>query len=145
MQVDVQYAVGREGLPAESAIVRWVQAASPGPDAEVVVRIVDIPEIARLNASYRGRTGPTNVLSFTFDPPPGIPNLLLGDVVVCAPVVAEQARDQGKALMAHWAHMVVHGVLHLRGFDHQTEAEAQCMETLEKQILGQLGYDNPYE
>jgi len=145
MQVDVQYAVGRDGLPAEPAIVRWVQAASPGPDAEVVVRIVDTPEITRLNTSYRGRTGPTNVLSFPFDPPPGIPNRLLGDVVVCAAVVAEQARDQEKEVMAHWAHMVVHGVLHLRGFDHRTETEAQRMETLETQILAQLGYDNPYE
>jgi len=145
MQVEVQYAVRAEGLPDKETIARWAEAAAPGPDAEVVVRIVDAAESAALNASYRGRRGPTNVLSFPFEPPPGVPNRLLGDIVVCAPVVAEQARDQGKDAIGHWAHMVVHGLLHLRGFDHQTDEEARHMEALETRILDRLGYENPYE
>jgi probable rRNA maturation factor len=145
MQVEVQYAVIGESIPTEASIERWVEAASTDPEMEIVVRIVDTYEITKLNTTFRGRTGPTNVLSFPFEPPPGIPSRLSGDVVVCAPVVAEQAREQGKEAMAHWAHMIVHGVLHLRGFDHQTKEEARRMESLEIRILEQLGYDNPYE
>jgi probable rRNA maturation factor len=116
----------------------------PG-DHELVVRIVDEAESAALNDRYRGKPEPTNVLSFPCESPPGLALPHLGDLVICAPVVEREAREQGKPSEAHWAHMLVHGLLHLRGYDHQNEAEAETMEALESAILGQLGYPNPYE
>jgi len=146
VQVDVQYAATGDGLPSAQDVETWVAAAlMRGPErAELTVRIVDEAEITQLNRTYRGRSGPTNVLSFPYDALPGVVLPLLGDVVVCAPVVAREARQQGKPPQAHWAHMVVHGTLHLLGYDHGDEAEARKMEGLEKEILARLGYGDPY-
>lgn len=144
--VDVQYACEGPDLPAPEELVAWAQAAlaDRAEGAELTVRIVDEAEGARLNRTYRGRNGPTNVLSFPFERPAGVPCALLGDVVVCAPVVAREALEQGKALRAHWAHMVVHGILHLLGYDHEREEEALIMESLEAAILARLGFPDPY-
>jgi len=110
------------------------------------LRLVDEAESADFNQRYRGKVGPTNVLSFPFDPPPGgRGRCYLGDLVLCAPLVAREAAEQGKSPEAHWAHLVVHGVLHLLGHDHLDEAEAQAMEALETGILADLGYPPPYE
>lgn len=142
--IDIQQAC-EDPCPEPEQIQQWVKRALADIPAEVCLRIVDKVEMAALNQRYRGKAGPTNVLSFPFDPPPGVPETFLGDIVVCAPVVAKEAREQGKSLSAHWAHMVVHGVLHLRGYDHISPQEAQAMEQLETEILAQLGFDNPYQ
>lgn len=146
LRLEAQYASEASGLPSEEDLSRWAAAAlrEPG-DYELVVRIVDEAESAALNDRYRGKPGPTNVLSFPFESPPGLELPHLGDLVICAPVVEREAREQGKPSEAHWAHMLVHGLLHLQGHDHQDEAEAEAMETLESAILAQLGYPNPYE
>jgi probable rRNA maturation factor len=109
------------------------------------VRITDEAEIRELNATYRGKDYATNVLSFPFEAPPGVDIPLLGDIVVCAAVVAREAAEQEKPLQAHWAHMVIHGTLHLLGYDHIEEADAEEMEGLEIRLLADLGYANPYE
>lgn len=148
--VDVQYAVDEEAvdpaIPGTADFERWVRAALAGEReaAEVSLRVVGVEEGAELNASYRGRSGPTNVLSFPCDSPPGMEPPLLGDVVMCAPVVAREAREQGKPGAAHWAHMTVHGILHLLGYDHETPGEADVMERREARILATLGYADPY-
>jgi probable rRNA maturation factor len=147
LALDVQRASVAAELPGEAQLRRWARAALAdiGGNHELTVRIVDAPESAALNAEYRHKQGPTNVLSFPFEAPPGMSSRLLGDLVLCADVVQHEAREQGKSPQAHWAHMIVHGVLHLRGFDHLTTVEAQAMETLETEILACLGYPNPYE
>lgn len=145
VEVDLQIASAAGDLPAAADVRRWAQAAwLQARPAEVTVRIVDEPESAELNARYRGRQGPTNVLSFPFEAPPGVPTTLIGDLVVCAPVVAREAKAQGKTPDAHWAHMLVHGMLHLQGHDHLEAAEAERMEALEREILAGLGYGDPY-
>ncbi len=145
--VDVQRVV--DDGPDEEDIRRWVQAALAAEgrdgDAELTVRIVGEDEITELNRRYRHKDRPTNVLSFPFEAPPGVETDLLGDLVIAAPVVAREAREQGKPLTAHWAHLVVHGTLHLLGHDHQTEAEAEIMEGREIAILASLGYPDPYQ
>jgi len=155
LTVDLQLALDdgeppSRGLPDTKQIEQWVEAALKAAnyraeEAELTVRIVSEPESAELNQAYRHKSGPTNVLSFPFEPIPELPMPLLGDLVVCAPVVTHEAEEQGKPLEAHWAHMLVHGSLHLLGYDHIEEAEAEAMETLEIAILSALGYDNPYE
>jgi len=144
--VDVQYGVSRAGLPTAADIRRWAAAALAGgpADAELSVRVVDEEEGAQLNQAYRHKQGPTNVLSFPFEAPPYIDSPLLGDLVICAPVVEREAREQGKAVAVHWAHMVVHGTLHLLGYDHQDEAQAREMEAREIEMLTRLGYPDPY-
>ena len=145
VRVDLQLASEAGGLPSAAEVGHWVQAAwLQQRPAEVTVRIVDEPESAALNERYRGRRGPTNVLSFPFEAPPGVPTTLIGDLVLCAPVVAREAAEQGKAADAHWAHMLVHGMLHLQGHDQQEAEEAERMEALEREILGGLGYGDPY-
>jgi probable rRNA maturation factor len=114
-------------------------------ESALVLRLVDRSESESLNSRYRGKGGPTNVLSFAADLPEEVALPLLGDIVICAPLVAEEAAGQGKAERDHWAHLVVHGVLHLLGYDHQDPAEAQRMEKLEVEILNQLGIADPYE
>lgn len=147
LSLDVQRAAAGAEIPADAALRRWARAAlaDVGGRHELTVRIVGVAESAALNAQYRYKRGPTNVLSFPFEAPPGMSSALLGDLVVCAEIVLREARAQGKSAQAHWAHMIVHGVLHLRGFDHTSPAEAAEMETLETEILARLGYHNPYE
>ncbi|MCA1805904.1 MAG: rRNA maturation RNase YbeY [Xanthomonadaceae bacterium] len=145
--LDVQQALDAADLPAPEQLLHWVEAAleTENHGVELVIRLVDEAESAELNEAYRGKTGPTNVLSFPFDMPPEVEETrLLGDLVICAPVVRREAAEQGKTEPAHWAHLVVHGTLHLQGYDHQTEAGATEMEGLERQILARLGYPDPY-
>ena len=144
--VDVQYAMAVDGRPGEDTIRQWVLQTGPEQkkDAELTVRIVDEAEITALNHRYRGKDGPTNVLSFPYEGIPGVATELLGDIVICAPVVASEAVAQHKPLDAHWAHIVVHGVLHLLGFDHQHDDHAHQMEAREAELLASLGYANPY-
>ncbi|MCL7946046.1 rRNA maturation RNase YbeY [Marinobacter sp. ATCH36] len=146
LTVDVQRAVEASGVPEDADLERWAQAAWLGEDpSEVTVRIVTVAESAELNGQYRGKSGPTNVLSFPFEAPAGITVPLAGDLVICAPVVEKEAAEQHKALAEHWAHMVVHGMLHLQGYDHIDDSDAGVMEALEIRLLGQLGFSNPYE
>ena len=145
IEVEVQYAADAEGLPAAADFRRWVVAAlGEVADAELAVRVVDREESRRLNATYRGKDAPTNVLSFPADLPPGVDLPLLGDIVICAPLVAREADEQHKALADHWAHLTVHGVLHLLGHDHRTDEEAAAMEALETRILAGLGCADPW-
>jgi len=151
MNVDVQIAADAAGIPASDSIRDWVQRAvdvtEPGRDADVSVRIVDEQEMRALNRDYRDQDKPTNVLAFPagddgFAPPGETP--LLGDIVVCAGVVAREAAEQGKPPGHHWSHMLVHGTLHLLGHDHVTDPQAQAMEALERRILESLGIADPY-
>ncbi|MDO5610962.1 MAG: rRNA maturation RNase YbeY [Pseudomonadota bacterium] len=150
LEVSVSYAAPRKGVPASSSFRRWVQAALEGRirEADLAIRIVDDEEGQALNRHYRGKDYPTNVLSFPAERPPGLPKNarfpLLGDLVICAPVVAREAIEQGKPLNAHYAHLTVHGALHLLGWDHENEPEALAMEQLEREILAELGIDDPY-
>lgn len=143
--VEVQRAL--DAGPAEADIQRWVEAAlqhEQRDNTELTVRIVDEAESAALNSQYRGKDYPTNVLSFTYDIPAEVEMNLLGDLVICAPVVQHEAGQQGKAEQAHWAHMIIHGVLHLLGFDHLNDSDAQNMERHEIAILAKLGFPDPY-
>lgn len=132
--------------PTDEQLMRWTQSAAKGieDEMEIVIRIVDEAESQVLNRDYRGKDQPTNVLSFPFEAPAGLPRDYLGDLVICAPVVSREAAEQGKSLEAHWAHMVIHGMLHLRGYDHLNDAGAAEMEGLELEILSELGYPDPY-
>jgi len=146
LELDVQYACASSDVPDEAALRDWALAAL-GDDrtpVELVIRIVDEPESRALNSQFRGKDKPTNVLSFPFEAPPGVDCNLLGDLVICAPVVQQEAAEQHKQPDHHWAHMVVHGVLHLRGYDHCDEQQAADMEALEKQILQGCGIADPY-
>jgi probable rRNA maturation factor len=125
-------------VPSDSLLRRWARAALQK-RAEVTLRIVAATEARRLNREYRGKDYATNVLTFIYDDVP-----LAGDVVICAPVVAREAREQGKAVSAHWAHLLVHGLLHLQGEDHERDDEARRMERREKRILAGLGFPDPY-
>lgn len=165
IEVDVQY--GDElsdeqcaELPTPEQITAWIEAALTGvavpvhhrtgapyqarDEAQLAVRIVGIAEGTALNQTYRHTRGPTNVLSFAVDAAASLPVPLLGDIVICAPVVEREAREQHKEVHAHWAHMVLHGTLHLLGYDHMDDSQAQEMETLETQILAGLGFSDPY-
>ena len=145
--VDLQIATENiEGLPTEEQIAQWATAAvqPEGGEVEMTVRIVDEAESHELNLTYRGKDRPTNVLSFPFECPDEVELPLLGDLVICRQVVEREAAEQEKPLMAHWAHMVVHGSLHLLGYDHIEDDEAEEMESLETQIMQGLGFDDPY-
>ncbi|HIJ21948.1 MAG: rRNA maturation RNase YbeY [Gammaproteobacteria bacterium] len=150
MELVLQRATEVDGLPDVTAFTKWAEMAlaSMGVTVagELVVRVVDEMESAELNQQYRHKSGATNVLSFPFEVPPGVPleELPLGDLVVCAPVIQREAREQDKTEGAHWAHMVVHGVLHLLGLDHIDPQQAVVMEEKEVGILKQLGISNPY-
>lgn len=149
--VDVFQACDDNTIPAADVVKNWIvlaaNAAGHSSDIEVSVRIVDADESRALNHEYRGKDKPTNVLSFPAGRIEGLPNdvpVQLGDIVVCASVVGEEAIEQGKAIADHWAHMLVHGTLHLMGYDHETDAEAAEMEALETQILMKSGLKDPY-
>jgi len=160
-EVSIQFAAGKKGVPHPGSLRRWAQAAmnqiplTPGlgkavrQGAGIAIRIVGAAESRRLNAAWRGKDKPTNVLSFpsglTIAPGPmSASPVPLGDLVICAPVVVREAREQGKAPQAHWAHMVVHGVMHLLGYDHEIDRDAELMEAREVALLAKLGYANPY-
>jgi probable rRNA maturation factor len=145
--VTVQNASRSAAVPTPADVRRWARAAlADGVRGEVTVRIVDEGESAELNSRYRGKKGATNVLSFQTESPRAAGDELLpfGDVVICADVVEREAREQGKALAAHWAHMVVHGTLHLQGFDHEQRRAAAAMEAHERTLLAKLGFPDPY-
>ncbi|KGQ18656.1 Metalloprotease [Lysobacter dokdonensis DS-58] len=146
LDVSVEYALPRAGLPAAVSFRKWVGAALKGRirEADLALRIVGTREGRALNRHYRGRDYATNVLSFPAELPEGVVLPLLGDIVLCAPVVAREAREQKKALADHWAHLTVHGTLHLLGWDHEDAREAECMEQLEREILAEMGIGDPY-
>lgn len=152
LDVGVSYALSRRGLPAAVSFRKWVAAALDGRirDADLAVRLVGSKEGRALNRHYRGKDYATNVLSFPADiadgvkMPKGIKMPLLGDLVLCAPVIAREAKEQRKPLAAHYAHLTVHGTLHLLGWDHEDAREAECMEQLEREILASLGLPDPY-
>jgi probable rRNA maturation factor len=144
--VGVSYGLSRKGIPAPASFKRWAEAACQGriKRADIAIRIVDAPEGRRLNHHDRGKDYATNVLSFPAELPDGMQLPLLGDLVICAPVVANEAADQGKALGAHYAHLTIHGVLHLLGLDHGNPREAEAMEAIERGLLADLGFSDPY-
>ena len=147
MIIDLQIACEQEtGLPTAEQIEQWATAAvQPKSDeVEMTVRIVDEAESHALNLNYRGKDRPTNVLSFPFECPDEVELPLLGDLVICRQVVEREAQEQDKPVIAHWAHMVVHGSLHLLGYDHIEDDEAEEMESLETQIMTGLGFADPY-
>ena len=140
LNLSVQYACNADGLPSRTQVRQWARAALEG-GGQVTVRYVDAEEGQVLNNDYRGKNYATNVLSFVYENDP----LTVGDLVICAPVVAREAGEQKRALEAHHAHLVVHGMLHLQGYDHETStADAEVMEQKEKEILAGLGYPDPY-
>lgn len=145
--LDLQIATEDEQqLPTEAQLSTWLNAVVKRfqDSAEVTIRIVDNTESQQLNNDYRGKDKPTNVLSFPFEVPDGIELDLLGDLVICKQVVEQEAQEQQKPLTAHWAHMVIHGTLHLLGYDHIIDAEAEEMESLEAEIMLELGFEDPY-
>ncbi|MEZ9453284.1 rRNA maturation RNase YbeY [Vibrio splendidus] len=147
IELDLQIAVENEqGLPTEQDIQLWLDKTIPQfqENAELTVRIVDTEESHQLNHDYRGKDKPTNVLSFPFEVPPGMELDLLGDLIICRQVVEKEAEEQSKPLLAHWAHMVVHGSLHLLGYDHIEDDEAEEMESLETEIMQTMGFEDPY-
>ena len=150
LDVTINYAVPRIGIPAAMSFRKWVAAALANRirEADLAIRIVGTKEGRALNRHYRGKDYATNVLSFPAELPEGLPKdvkmPLLGDLVLCAPVVAREAKEQKKPLAAHYAHLTVHGVLHLLGWDHDDEREAECMEQLEREILATMGIADPY-
>ncbi|EKD73476.1 MAG: hypothetical protein ACD_45C00306G0001 [uncultured bacterium] len=145
----IQKATKQCFIPKVALLRQWADAAllSRSEPAEITLRIVSLEEITMLNTQYRHKQGPTNVLSFPYDGPPELQlkRRLLGDIVICPAILEEEAVAQQKPLPAHWAHMVIHGVLHLQGYDHQNDKEASAMEALETNIMHQLGFNNPYE
>lgn len=145
--VSIQIATNDDNIPSEEDFCRWVAAALPEnrQDWELTVRIVSLGESEALNQQYRQKAGPTNVLSFPSDLPPELNIPFLGDLVICAAIVEQEAEAQQKSLEAHWAHMTVHGTLHLLGYDHLEDAEADAMEALETSILQTMNYPAPYE
>ncbi|KAA2284818.1 rRNA maturation RNase YbeY [Arenimonas fontis] len=146
LEVCVSYGLPRKGLPTAASFRKWVAAAARGRirRADLAIRLVDEKEGRALNRHYRNKDYATNVLSFPAELPEGVNLPLLGDLVICAPVVAREAAEQGKPLAAHYAHLTVHGVLHLLGLDHEDEREAEAMEQIEREILATLGYPDPY-
>lgn len=146
IDLNLQIACAVPGLPTRAKFRRWVAEACAGrrERVEVTIRIVDSREGQALNRDYRGRDYPTNVLSFPAEGVADFAPALLGDLVICAPVLAIEAAERGRALEFHWAHLVVHGCLHLLGFTHDREVEAAVMENLERDLLHRLGYPDPY-
>jgi probable rRNA maturation factor len=145
LSLSVQYACKDEALPSRQKIRRWVQKSLEGDSAEVTVRFVDAEEGQMLNREYRHKDYATNVLSFPYVPNPD----MAGDLVLCLPVVLKEAQAQKKPVDAHFAHLIVHGMLHLQGYDHETgddgdESSAEVMEAREREILAALGYPDPY-
>ncbi|MBD1572257.1 rRNA maturation RNase YbeY [Vibrio sp. S17_S38] len=147
IELDLQIVVENgDALPSQDQFQQWLDAVIPlfQPQAEVTIRVVDTNESQQLNRDYRGIDKPTNVLSFPFEAPPEVEIDLLGDLIICQQVVEREASEQNKPLNAHWAHMVIHGSLHLLGYDHIEDEEAEEMESIETEIMQKLGFDDPY-
>ena len=146
LSIDIQKACASEDSPGEDSIKRWVSAAirDERDECELSIRIVDEQESADFNQRYRGKSGATNVLSFPFDAVTPEPLPILGDLVICAPVLVREASEQQKTTTAHWAHIVIHGVLHLLGYDHIEDQDAEQMESLETEIMLILDFPPPY-
>jgi len=144
--LDLQIACDEQRLPSQQDFELWLQAvlSTVKPDAEVTIRLVEPSESQELNHQYRGKDRPTNVLSFEFEAPPMLELDLLGDLIICKQIIEKEAIEQEKPLLNHWAHMVVHGTLHLLGYDHIDDDQAIEMESLEKEILANLAIDDPY-
>ncbi len=145
--LELQLACDDINIPPHEQIEKWAGVALETIGTSnfgLTLRVVDEKEISDLNKEYRGQSTVTNVLSFPFDPIPGIEEFFLGDIVICAAVVEREAGSQGKSSQAHWAHMLIHGILHLSGYDHMVDQEADEMEALEVEILSTLGFSNPY-
>lgn len=151
MSVELQIVSTYLPLPSQQQFARWVALANQQQaNSEVLIRVVDEAESAELNLTYRQKTGPTNVLSFPFERPEGLPAEALdaeylGDLVICAPLLDEQAKQQCKPVFEHWAHLVIHGCLHLQGYDHIEQLDAEVMESLEVSLLDGIGIDDPYK
>jgi len=146
IDIDVQRASEFDLIPMDPSLRKWAKLAlGDHGEACLTIRIVDEEESADLNRRFRSKEGATNVLSFEADVPPQVDLPLLGDIVICAPLVAAEAIEQKKELQSHWAHMVIHGVLHLIGFDHQGGADAEAMEAREIALLTSLGFPDPYK
>jgi probable rRNA maturation factor len=146
--IDIQNACDTENLPSDESFQKWVDSALvtlSETEFELTIRLVNIEESQQLNKQFRQMDKPTNVLSFPFEVPEGIELNLLGDLVICAQVVEQEAKDQNKDLFDHWAHMVIHGCLHLLGYDHINDTDANEMEALEVNILARLEIANPYD
>jgi probable rRNA maturation factor len=147
--ITVQRTVPKNEMPTAAQLKQWAKKVLYGKalNVEITIRVVDTTEMTELNKQYRHKTGATNVLSFPFDMPMGFTDgpPLSGDIVICAAVVNQEAQEQEKSTTAHWAHMVVHGTLHLLGYDHETPTDADIMESLEITILQALGFSNPYQ
>jgi probable rRNA maturation factor len=148
MNCEISLEIADAGLapPAAAQMIRWVESALAAEQCsgDICLYVVGDEEMASLNKQYRGKDGPTNVLSFPAELPADIPLALLGDIVLCSPLIEREALEQGKTLDAHWAHLLVHGTLHLLGYDHEVESDAELMECREIEILGGLGFTNPY-
>jgi probable rRNA maturation factor len=144
--LEIQLATSYADYPSEQQFQLWVDTVlqEDDQDSEIVIRLVDDQESAELNQQYRHKQGPTNILSFPFEAPDGFDTDLLGDLVICAPLISLEAQQQNKQLFDHWAHITIHGVLHLLGYDHIDDAEAEEMEALEIKILSRLNINNPY-
>jgi probable rRNA maturation factor len=144
--LEIQLATSYADYPSEQQFQLWVDTVlqEDDQDSEIVIRLVDDQESAELNQQYRHKQGPTNILSFPFEAPDGFDTDLLGDLVICTPLIALEAQQQNKQLFDHWAHITIHGVLHLLGYDHIDDAEAEEMEALEIKILSRLNINNPY-
>jgi probable rRNA maturation factor len=144
LDVLLRYRTRRPWAPGPASLRGWARLAAGASDGELGIRVVGAAESRALNLRYRGMPGPTNVLSFPMRAGAGGAHRMIGDIVVCAPLLAREAREQGKELRAHWAHMVIHGTLHLLGFDHQCATGARRMEERERRLLARLGFADPY-
>ena len=147
LNIDIQRVCSLKSIPSDEKFQRWSEAAMTGRTTatELNIRIVEDYEITTLNSQYRGKKKSTNVLSFPFDAVTPEPMPVLGDIVICAPLVFREAQEQSKSIEYHWAHLVVHGILHLLGYDHEKDNDAKIMETLESEILTKMNYPEPYE
>jgi len=146
IEVEVQRETSNSSVPSDQQFEQWAAAALQGHgESELVIRVVDQEESRRLNEQFAKRNKATNVLSFPAGLPPSIDLALLGDIVICAPLVEREAEQQNKSIVAHWAHLTVHGILHLLGHDHQSDQEAANMETLETSLVQSFGFPDPYQ
>lgn len=151
IEIELQNIIGTKAIPSKSQLQQWVDEAFSTvskaftkKQRHITIRIINKEESAQLNEDFRHKKGPTNILSFSSNPIPGFDPDSIGDLAICGPLVIEEAKAQEKDLLSHWAHLIVHGILHLAGYDHETDEDAETMENLEIKILKKIGYDSPY-